>query len=1019
MDHLRDSFVNISTDDVDYFHSLNECLERGSSLDPHAVDYRDHSWLLCHGPEYRNFIGFPKAHGIVIDNQYKIVRYGDLKNELPRGDCCWLPNSSSANSSLLAAGSSKRSMTPDEFLQAWLFFGLIRCVVRHEDGVPILSYRELWMDADDKRRRQLSTKHLPKALKTWQDALAKLYRNHPEKAELRCIQAIQMLSLAKRVVTTNLSEGSVGLGLPEFALQNPDPQFHQRSLCLMILGETLCAALTQIMNHCNIKIADWEMDQEGWGRPVLVSERMEKNEWCPRFQAVLKGQLGKNATLLYAAVAETLKQNSEHGRESAWMVHEGGGEKRCSPDRCYYVEAHNASEEYETQHALSCKDKSCRSVGPDQKDLKQSLHELKNSIDEENSILRFPLLRVTGEGEEATLQVKQWSEGVQFATISHVWSQGLGNRSGPKIWSCQIKYIQSLLKLLKWGEEKEEGTQGNLFWLDTLLSPPRFDEIDVGEEEMAGLRRASVKSIFDVYDRATHGVIIDRHVMRSNGAKPRTIGIHLLSSGWMKRLWTLQEAFVTRSLSIALQGGPNLEVRDLDDLFHLEESNNTDFKDLKATARLQISMTDMVREKVFQNLMGDVRKARNGGHGDNTTPWPLLIASAWNSARYRDVGELEKETFALASLLNISFDKETYEKGQQWRREKLREDDPKRKQTRMELMRTFWNKIDEKGGIHPGMIFLPGERLALEGFAWAPMTWMSSKDESYPYPLTTLPLRPARLDSSRRGLVVQYPGYVLRVTRERCREILAQPRLENGQDESMMDESSGFEFSVSLGLYDLYQARNFPDEQADRSVIDKLVRQLDRENAKGLKLGIILSRSRPVDFPCEIGILVEIYDPKTKSDVIHCRIIRRLKLSRLTVYPSSLVRAPDSHNASILDVYHAFDGQVIAEAVNEHQKWCVDGYISEKRESIADPEGASPAGPAGPSGEDLEAHTNTHQLGQTTPQENAGQEALPSTPPIIRSETGFQSIMRRMENFNIKRKLRNLPRWGRSTSGRG
>ncbi|KAK3986851.1 hypothetical protein QBC44DRAFT_247268 [Cladorrhinum sp. PSN332] len=982
MEHLRKSYWNIGTEDVNYFHSLDACLAR--RWDHHAPEYCDPS-SRCHGAEYRDFIGFPKAHGILVNNQYR------MNNSMP-------------------AQSSERSMTVDEFLQAWLFFGLLRCVVQGKNGAPVLDHDKLWKGKGE--HRLLTTADLPEALKQWQDGLAMLHAKQPEVAELRCIHAIQMLSLAKRVVTTNLSEDSVPLDLSG---STPDLYFDKRSLCLMILGETLCAALAQIMNRCNIKIAGWEMDQEGWGRPVLVRERMEKHGWCPRYQTVLKGQLGQNATLLYAAVAETLKHGVDHGPENMWMIHEKRVKKKCSPTRCYYVEAKNEKGQYEPQHALGCKGKSCRSVGPDEKELLNSLRLLKKSIDRNGSkVTSFPLLRISGESnDELTFHVEQWKHGVQFATISHVWSQGLGNHSSPKILSCQAHYIRSLLNRLEWDGQGVAHDQSHLFWLDTLLIPPSFDHTNlVDKDELAALRRASVKSIFDFFDRATHGIIIDRHVMRGNTANARTIGINLLSSGWMKRLWTLQEAFVTKRLSIAFQGG---EIRELDTLWSVDENEESDFNGLDAGTRLEISMTDMVRKKVFQNLMGDTRKARNQRDGENTTPWPLLIASAWNSARYRDVGEMEKETFALASLFNISPDQQTYEKGQEWRQCKLEENNPVRKQARLELMRAFWMKIEEKGGIHPGMIFLPGERLLLPGFAWAPMTWMSSNDESYPYPLTTLPIHPATLNSNSKGLVVQYPGYVLRVTREKCREIISQPRPPRAKEDATLGEDSGFEFSVSLGLYDLYQARNFPHEQAEQSVISKLLHQLEPENAKGLKLGIILSRCRPADFPCEIALLVEIYD--NTDGIIYCRTIRRLKLSRLTVYPSSLVRAPDSNNASILDVYHAFDGRIIAEAVNEHQKWCVDGYI------ISNEEGASSGGEAQPQVSQREPLGN--EGGQEPPQNNpplnrSGGEALPqvsqreplgneggqeppqTNPPLNRSETGL-SLTRRLGEFNLKR----------------
>jgi hypothetical protein len=76
------------------------------------------------------------------------------------------------------------------------------------------------------------------------------------------------------------------------------------------------------------------------------------------------------------------------------------------------------------------------------------------------------------------------------------------------------------------------------------------------------------------------------------------------------------------------------------------------------------------------------------------------------------------------------------------------------------MMRDFWTLIHEtyEGSIPAGLIFLPGEKLARVGFGWAPTTWMSGNDESYPYPLTSIG-RPTELRPG--GLLVQYPGFLL------------------------------------------------------------------------------------------------------------------------------------------------------------------------------------------------------------------------------------------------------------------
>jgi hypothetical protein len=68
--------------------------------------------------------------------------------------------------------------------------------------------------------------------------------------------------------------------------------------------------------------------------------------------------------------------------------------------------------------------------------------------------------------------------------------------------------------------------------------------------------------------------------------------------------------------------------------------------------------------------------------------------------------------------------------------------------------------LDENIGIPSGVIFLPGPKLDIEGFGWAPKTWMASVQHEYPYPLF-LESKATFLTS--KGLLVQHEGIRLRM----------------------------------------------------------------------------------------------------------------------------------------------------------------------------------------------------------------------------------------------------------------
>jgi hypothetical protein len=580
MQHLSRAYENLSPDAVGY-RNINGCLDS-----PHGFSYQD-------------FINFPATHGYDIDETYHLV-----------------PKSEQGNHTLC----NQRFRDDDQFLQAWLFFGLLRCVVRTDEPVLEDQYSLI---ADNIR---LDTKNLHLALTEWSQYLKELQQRSRNEAGMRCIEAVEMLTLARRVVIANLAEEN------NFSHPSDDAR-DQHSMCLMILGETLSATLSHIMTGCKIDIRGWQLDEDGWGPPRYVIRKMKKEGWCLRFQEILKGQVGRSATLLYATLQCGAPQDQT--REEA--------HKTCTADRCQFVEACQGLDqsggqqsEYQPLHHptsphLGATSHHCNLLGPNQEDLLDILKLSKGRDDV------FPLLRYHEEGSIPEVKVEMWSNDVtpepQFATISHVWSHGLGNKTDTRVRQCQLRYIRDLLDEVFEGPASKTGRTSHLFWLDTLAMPV------VGPNERDGqklkLRKKAIDSIYHVFNKAQHGIIIDRGLLSHNHADDRTtIGIRLLSSGWMKRLWTLQEAFVSKNLSLAMRDG---KVRHIDELW--DKIGTTD------VGVMRDSLATTIQLKLSQNLMSYERQARKEGHYERHQStssshksdhrWSLLIASAWSSTRYR------------------------------------------------------------------------------------------------------------------------------------------------------------------------------------------------------------------------------------------------------------------------------------------------------------------------------------------------------------------------------------------------
>jgi len=195
------------------------------------------------------------------------------------------------------------------------------------------------------------------------------------------------------------------------------------------------------------------------------------------------------------------------------------------------------------------------------------------------------------------------------------------------------------------------------------------------------------------------------------------------------------------------------------------------------------------------------------------------------------------------------------------------------------LVKDFWSLFNSQyeGAIPPGMIFLPGQKVAShKGFGWAPRTWMSAHEVDYPDPLSNWKF-PTTLEAD--GLGVKYPGFLLHTRNMTSRRIIL------GTDQTQ----THFTFPVDRKLLEWYNAKR-ADKETPHPQIDRFVRS-------NKPLAIILSRAQPGESPYEIGLLVEIHktiNKKTYGEnaaeaddftVYNCYIIQRMLVWRQTESP--------------------------------------------------------------------------------------------------------------------------------------
>lgn len=138
----------------------------------------------------------------------------------------------------------------------------------------------------------------------------------------------------------------------------------------------------------------------------------------------------------------------------------------------------------------------------------------------------------TGSQRTLELRVVDIDGSVPYTAISHVRSAGLGNELTNSLPYCQLSLLQSLADQLG-------GTDlaGELFWIDTLCLPKK-----------AQLRKIALTSAWNIFAGARHVLVLDPPLYKHTFCSSQEALIRIRYSFWKRRLWTLEEGFLAKSL---------------------------------------------------------------------------------------------------------------------------------------------------------------------------------------------------------------------------------------------------------------------------------------------------------------------------------------------------------------------------------------------------------------------------------------------------------------------------------------
>ncbi|KAK5695565.1 hypothetical protein LTR17_024582 [Elasticomyces elasticus] len=147
------------------------------------------------------------------------------------------------------------------------------------------------------------------------------------------------------------------------------------------------------------------------------------------------------------------------------------------------------------------------------------------------------------------LDVRRYQPGNEYVAVSHVFAEGTGNTVGNYLPECRIRQIWSILRGQVLREDKGKDLQRDAldlpaFWMDTLCVP-----IDPQHQRV---RNLAIGNMHAIYKNALRVVVLSAETCALTWPSVNEILAKTFLSGWMQRLWTLQEGAVNPCLAIVM-----------------------------------------------------------------------------------------------------------------------------------------------------------------------------------------------------------------------------------------------------------------------------------------------------------------------------------------------------------------------------------------------------------------------------------------------------------------------------------
>ena len=392
----------------------------------------------------------------------------------------------------------------ESFLQSWLFFGVL-CEVFGIMGIELDQGDFVRSDAQGKL--WITTRALRDYITLWACRTPRVPPREYLGYESRIRACLATLALFfKRHVSFIGRMNFAGLVRPEIGLS------------FGILGSALDAATFQLVVEPWPTASGWIAN--AWPPTESLRSHFRANGRCIRAAARLED----------ACKLDTLYFLSLLRQPITGVDHSGCDSEQCNAES---IDEDN----YEPRHIADlC---TCNHISID--------NDVVCSILKEGGIPVL-LLNSPSSTDGSPLIISQAGADTEYIAISHVWMDKMGNTRSNSLPSCLITHLCTLVK--RTAQLQGLGLNGRKlgFWMDTLCVPV--------SPELKDYRKKAIMQMRSTYQNAAVVLVLDSTLEQIKAAQDHEeLGLRLTTSGWSRRLWTLQECAFARELCVCFLDG--------------------------------------------------------------------------------------------------------------------------------------------------------------------------------------------------------------------------------------------------------------------------------------------------------------------------------------------------------------------------------------------------------------------------------------------------------------------------------